>query len=96
MKNIIRCELVQLHTVNEKKPMKKFVGRERETTEEKGVEHHPVLHRGLRDDLGAGEDSAEDAMNPSSLAFSRSDIAMVDVVQPTACVFADCFAILVQ
>jgi hypothetical protein len=48
MKNIIRCELVQLHTVNEKKPMKKFVGRERETTQEKGVEHHPVLHRGLR------------------------------------------------
>jgi hypothetical protein len=30
------------------------------------------------------------------LAFSRSDTAMVDVVQPTACVFVDHFAILVQ
>jgi undecaprenyl pyrophosphate synthase len=56
MKNRIRCELVQLHTVNEKNLTKKFVGRERETTQEKGIEHHPVLCRGLRDDLGAQED----------------------------------------
>jgi hypothetical protein len=47
---------VQLHTVNEQEPTKKFVGKGRETTQEKGVEHHLVLRRGLRNDLGAGED----------------------------------------
>jgi hypothetical protein len=32
---------MQLHAVNKKKSTKKFVGRERETTERKGKKHHP-------------------------------------------------------
>jgi hypothetical protein len=29
VKDRIRCELVKLHTINKKKPMKKFVGQKR-------------------------------------------------------------------
>jgi hypothetical protein len=31
MENRVRCELVKLHTVNIKKPMKELVGRQRES-----------------------------------------------------------------
>jgi hypothetical protein len=55
MENGVRCELVKLHTVNKKKPMKKFVGRKGQTAQEDGKEHHPITARGLRDPLGAGE-----------------------------------------
>jgi hypothetical protein len=55
MENGVRCELVKLHTVNKKKPTKKFVGRKRQTAQEKGKEHHPITVRGLRDPLGAGD-----------------------------------------
>jgi hypothetical protein len=55
MENGVRCELVKLHTVNKKKPTKKFMGRKRQTTEEEGKEHHPINARGLRDPLGAGK-----------------------------------------
>jgi hypothetical protein len=34
MENGVRCELVKLHTVNKKKPMKKFVGRKGQTAQE--------------------------------------------------------------
>jgi hypothetical protein len=53
VKDGIRCELVKLHTINKKKPMKKFVGRKRKTAEKEGEEHHPITARGLRDPLGA-------------------------------------------
>jgi hypothetical protein len=52
----VRCELVKLHTVNIKKPTKKFVGRKRESTEKESEEHHPIAARGLGDPLGARED----------------------------------------
>jgi hypothetical protein len=55
VEDIIRCELVKLHTINKKKPTKKFVGRKRQTAEEEGEEHHPITARGLRDLLGAWE-----------------------------------------
>jgi hypothetical protein len=56
MKNRVRCELVKLHTVNKREPTKELVGRERETTQEEGEEHHPVAALGLGDALGARED----------------------------------------
>jgi hypothetical protein len=46
---------MELHTVNKEKPTEKFVGRERETAEEKSEEHYPITARGLRDPFGAGE-----------------------------------------
>jgi hypothetical protein len=49
----VRCELVKLHTVNENKPTKELVGRERQTTEEESEEHYPITTRGLRDTLCA-------------------------------------------
>jgi hypothetical protein len=47
---------VELYTVNKQKPTEKFVGRERETSEEKSKEHYPITARGLRDPFGTGED----------------------------------------
>jgi hypothetical protein len=53
VKDRIRCELVKLHTVNIKKPMKKFVGRKRESAKKERKKHHPVATRGLGDPFGA-------------------------------------------
>jgi hypothetical protein len=47
---------MQLHAINKQKPTKKFMGRERETTEEKGKKHHLESRLRCRDDLGAGGD----------------------------------------
>jgi hypothetical protein len=55
IENGVRCELVKLHTINKKKPTKKFMGRKRQTVEEEGKEHHPITARELRDPLGAGK-----------------------------------------
>jgi hypothetical protein len=41
------------------KPTKKFVGRERETAEEKGKKHHPEARLRRRDDLGVREDDLD-------------------------------------
>jgi hypothetical protein len=46
---------MELHTVNKEKPTEKFVGRERETAEEKSKEHYPITARGLRDPFSTGE-----------------------------------------
>jgi hypothetical protein len=56
MKNRVQCELVKLHTVHKEKPTKELMGRERETTQEEGEEHHPIAALGLGDALGARED----------------------------------------
>jgi hypothetical protein len=56
VQNRVWRELVKLHTINKEKPPKKFVGRERKSTQEKSKEHHPIAARGLGDALGAGED----------------------------------------
>jgi hypothetical protein len=47
---------VKLHTVNKKKPMEEFMGRERKATQKKSKEHHPIVARGLGDAFSAGED----------------------------------------
>jgi hypothetical protein len=46
---------VKLHTVDEKKPTKELVGRERKTAQEKIKEHHPKAAWGLGDALSARE-----------------------------------------
>jgi hypothetical protein len=51
----IRCELVELHTINKQKPTEKLVGRKRETAEEESKEHYPVTARGLQDPFSTGE-----------------------------------------
>jgi hypothetical protein len=56
VQNRIWRELVKLHAINKEKPMKKFMGRERKSTQEKSKEHHPIAARVLGDALGAGED----------------------------------------
>jgi hypothetical protein len=53
----IWCELVKLHTINKKKPMKEFVGRKGKTAQEKGEEHHPKTISGLGDPFSAWEDN---------------------------------------
>jgi hypothetical protein len=50
-------ELVKLHTIKIKKPMKEFVSRKRESAEKESEKHQPVAARGLRDPLGGGEDN---------------------------------------
>jgi hypothetical protein len=47
---------VKLHTVHKEKPTKEFVGRKRETTQEKGKKYHPKAARELGDALGARKD----------------------------------------
>jgi hypothetical protein len=47
---------MQLHAVNEKKPMKKFMGRKRKSAKEKSKKYHQISRLWLRDDLSAGED----------------------------------------
>jgi hypothetical protein len=49
----IRCELVELHTIDKEKPMEKLVGRKRNAPEEEGKEHYPITARGLRDPFSA-------------------------------------------
>jgi hypothetical protein len=55
VENRVWCELVKLHTINKKKPMKEFVGRERKSAEEKIKKHHPKAARGLWDVISARE-----------------------------------------
>jgi hypothetical protein len=55
VKDRIRCELVKLHTVNKKKPTKKFIGRKRESAEKERKKHHPIATWGLGDPFGARE-----------------------------------------
>jgi hypothetical protein len=47
VENRVWCELVKLHTIDEKKHAKELVGRERKTAQEKIKEHHPKAARGL-------------------------------------------------
>jgi hypothetical protein len=85
----IRCELVELHTVNKQKPTEKLVGRKREAAEEESKEHYPITARGLRDPFSTGnlmESSA--AMRPSAVAFSTSFFVMVERTQLVAEVLA--------
>jgi hypothetical protein len=53
MKKGVWRELVELHTVNKKKPTEKLVGRKGKATEEEGKEHYPITARGLRDSFSA-------------------------------------------
>jgi hypothetical protein len=55
VENRVWCELVKLHTVDEKNPMKELVGRERKSAQEKIKKHHPKAARGLGDALSARE-----------------------------------------
>jgi hypothetical protein len=55
MKKGIWCELIELYTVDKEQPTKKFVGRKRQTAEDKSKKHYPITARGLRDPLGAGK-----------------------------------------
>jgi hypothetical protein len=56
MEEGIWCELVKLHTVHIKEPMKELVGRKRESTKKEGEKHHPIAALGLGDSLSGGED----------------------------------------
>jgi hypothetical protein len=56
MQDRIWRELVKLHTINEKEPTKKFVGRKRKTTEEESEKYNPISAWGLGDELSARED----------------------------------------
>jgi hypothetical protein len=49
----VRCELVELHTVDKEKSTEKLVGRKRKATEEEGKEYYPITARGLWDPLSA-------------------------------------------
>jgi hypothetical protein len=56
MQDGIWCELMKLHTINEKKPTKELVGRKGKTTQKKSEKHHPKAISGLGDPFGARED----------------------------------------
>jgi hypothetical protein len=96
MEDRVRCELVKLHTVNEKKPTKKLVGRKRQSTKEEGKEHHPITARGLRNPLGAweldGVVARDEAVRPGLLHLLLHDgrgtqLVAEFVVFPLAMVF---------
>jgi hypothetical protein len=56
MQNGIWCELMKLHTINEKKLTKELVGKKGKTAQEKGKKHHPKAAFGLGDPFSARED----------------------------------------
>jgi hypothetical protein len=53
MQNGIWCELMKLHTINEKEPTKEPVGRKGKTAQKKGNKHHLKAAFGLGDPFGA-------------------------------------------
>jgi hypothetical protein len=77
VKKGVRCELVELHTVDKEKPMEKLVGRKRKAAEEEGKEHYPISARGLRDPLSAwkldGILGGDEAVHPGLLHLLRRD-----------------------
>jgi hypothetical protein len=56
MENRIRRKLMKLHVVDEEKPTKKLVGRERKATEKEGKEHNPISLWQRGNTLFTGED----------------------------------------
>jgi hypothetical protein len=46
---------MKLHSIDKEKPMNKFVGGERETTEDKSNEHYPPAFVGSRHSFVVGE-----------------------------------------
>jgi hypothetical protein len=72
VENQVCCELVKLHTVYKKKPMKELVGRERKTAQQKSKEHHPKAALGLGDPLCARKDD---------LIVNRDEAISVSLVQ---------------
>jgi hypothetical protein len=77
VKKGVRCELVELHTIDKEKPMEKLMGRKRKATEEEGREHYPITARGLRDPLSAwkldGILGRDEAVRPGLLHLVRRD-----------------------
>jgi hypothetical protein len=57
VENRVGCELVKLHTIDEKKSTKELVGMKRKSAKEKIKEHHPKATRGLGDAISAREDN---------------------------------------
>jgi hypothetical protein len=81
----IERELVQLHTVNEKEPTKKFVGRRRKAVEEEGKEDNSEAIYKTWDDLVVGKDHLHGIREESAfLAFDILLLVMADVDQFTA------------
>jgi hypothetical protein len=78
---------MQLHTVNEKKPMKKFMGRKRKSTKEKSKKHHPIARLWLRDGLGAGEDDLCRGCKEAFLLGLRQICSGDGGCGPTNCLF---------
>jgi hypothetical protein len=56
MQNGIWCELMKLHTINEKKPTKELVGMKGKTAQKKGKKNHPKTAFRFGDPFGARED----------------------------------------
>jgi hypothetical protein len=73
----VRCELVELHTVDKEKPTEKLVGRKRKAAEEEGKEHYPITAQGLRDPLSAfkldGILGGDEAVRPGFLHLLLRD-----------------------
>jgi hypothetical protein len=73
----IWCELVELHTVDKKKPTEKLAGRKRETAEEESKEHYPITAWGLRDSLSTGKFNrilgSDEAVRPGLLHLLLCD-----------------------
>jgi hypothetical protein len=85
MKKGVWHELVELYTVNKKKPTEKLMGRKRKAAEEEGKEYYPITARGcgIRSVLGNLIESWGE-MRPSIRAFSTSFLVMAEVTQLVA------------
>jgi hypothetical protein len=77
VKKGVRCELVELHTINKEKPTEKLMGRKRKAAKEEGKEYYPITARGLRDPLSAwklyGILGGDEAVHPGLLHLLQSD-----------------------
>jgi hypothetical protein len=82
VQNRIRRELMKLHAIDKEKPTKKFMGRKRKSTKEKGEKHHPVSLRWFWNTLVAGEDDRR-RCRKKALLLGSLDRAHQKMKEPT-------------
>jgi hypothetical protein len=82
VQNRIWRELMKLHTIDKEKPTKKFMGRKRKSTKEKGKKHHPVSLRWFWNTLVAGKDDRHRCQK-KALLLGSLDWAHQNMKEPT-------------
>jgi hypothetical protein len=88
MQNRVRRELMKLHAIDKEKPTEKFMGRERETTEDKSNEHYLPTFVGSRHGFATGELGLRCRLEEPRFAELAEVVPMhFDLIHPVARAF---------